>query len=339
MAHFVSRRPLASSAPERASVAVVEERTIPVVPGTGPDAEEIEGLAAELLPLPDVLEHTPAEPFRYCLNTSTLRGHNLPLPELVDIAAGAGYEAIEPWIDEIEKFAAEGGDLRDLRSRIADLGLTVEGGIGFFEWIVDDPDVRKQGLEKARHAMGLLARLGGKRVAAPPFGAHQPDAAPVSLAAAAARYRDLLALGDQTGVIPLIEVWGFSKNLNRLCEATYIAVDSGHPDACILADVYHLYKGQSPQSGLLVLQPEVLPLFHVNDYPAILPAEITDADRVYPGDGVAPLTSLFRDLRAIGFRGALSLELFNKEYYQQDPHTVARTGLEKLREVVQKSVE
>ena len=60
-----------------------------------------------LLPLPEVLERGEAEPFRYCLNTSTLRGHNLSLPELVDIAAGAGYESIEPWVDEIEKYAAE----------------------------------------------------------------------------------------------------------------------------------------------------------------------------------------------------------------------------------------
>ena len=78
-------------------------------------------------------------------------------------------------------------------------------------------------------------------------------------------------------------------------------------------------------------------IFHVNDYPA-LPAEtIVDADRVYPGDGVAPLTPLLRDLREIGFSGVLSLELFNAEYYRQDPLTVARTGLEKLRDVVQKS--
>ena len=41
---------------------------------------------------------------------------------------------------------------------------------------------------------------------------------------------------------------------------------------------------------------------------------IADADRVYPGDGVAPIKQILRDLRAIGFRGMLSLELFNREY-------------------------
>jgi sugar phosphate isomerase/epimerase len=301
----------------------------------------VEGIAVSeadlLLPLPEVLEHSDREPFRYCLNTSTLRGHGLSLPELVDIAAGAGYEAIEPWIDEVERYEADGGDLRALAERIRDLGLTVEGGIGFFEWVVDDTDRRARGLAAARHAMGLLARIGGKRIAAPPTGVHESGAARLDLLAAGERYRDLLLLGDECGVAPIVEFWGFSANLSRLCEAALIAVDSGHPDAAVLADVYHLYKGGSPPSGLRLLSPAALPLFHVNDYPEIPPADIVDADRVYPGDGIAPLTQILRSLRAIGFTGVLSLELFNVDYYKQDPRTVAKTGLEKLRAVVMRS--
>lgn len=329
MTHLVRRPARLSPVGSGSTAVLVEESTLLI--------EELAAPDESLMPLPDVLEHSEAEPFRYCLNTSTLRGHNLKLDDLVDVAASAGYEAIEPWIDEIEKFAAEGGDLRVLGERIRDLGLTVEGGIGFFEWIVDDDAQRQAGLDKARKAMGLLARLGGKRIAAPAFGAHTADAAKIDLLAAAERYKALLEIGDQTGIIPQIEVWGFSKNLNRLCEAALIAVESGHPDANILADVYHLYKGGSPLSGLRMLSGDIFPLFHVNDYPAIPAAEITDADRVFPGDGVAPLTPLFRTLREIGFNGVLSLELFNKDYYQMEPLVVAKTGLEKLREVVQKS--
>jgi sugar phosphate isomerase/epimerase len=298
-----------------------------------------EGMPIEsLLPMPDVLDKGSEEPFRYCLNTSTVRGHKLPLPELVDIAAAAGYEAIEPWIDEIERYRDEGGDLGDLHRRIKDMGLTVESGIGFFEWIVDDEERRAAGLERARRDMDLISRIGGKRLAAPPWGAHQADAPKVDLHAAAERYRALLEVGERAGVVPLVEVWGFSKNLNRLCEAAFIAVDAGHPDASILADTYHLYKGGSPLSGLAVLQGDAFRVFHVNDYPSIAPEEITDADRVYPGDGIAPHTQVFLTLRDIGFNGVLSLELFNKEYYEQEPLTVARTGLEKLREQVQKAL-
>ena len=55
---------------------------------------------------------------------------------------------------------------------------------------------------------------------------------------------------------------------------------------------------------------------------------------MYPGDGHLPLVQLVRDLKAIGYTGPLSLEVFNQEYYKQDPLTVARTGIEKMRAVV-----
>jgi sugar phosphate isomerase/epimerase len=106
----------------------------------------------------------------------------------------------------------------------------------------------------------------------------------------------------------------------------------------VLADVYHLHKGGSGFGGVRLLSGAALQVFHMNDYPAKPPrGTITDAHRVYPGDGVAPLRQVLRDLRALGFRGVLSLELFNREYWKQDALTVARTGLEKMRAVVRAS--
>lgn len=289
--------------------------------------------ATELAPFPELLE-SPSSPFRFCFNTSTVRKHKLALPELCRLTAAAGYHAIEPWMDELERFVAEGGDLGELRSELIDLGLTVESAIGFFDWISAEDEKREAGLAQARHDMQLLARLGGRRIAAPPFGAHMTGSPKIELLAAAERYHTLCTLGEELGVVPMVEVWGFSTNLNRLGEAALIAIESGHPDASILCDVYHLYKGGSPIDGLTLLTGDRLPVFHVNDYPAIAPEQITDADRVYPGDGVAPLGQILRNLNYSGFHGFLSLELFNEDYYNEAPLTVARTGLEKLKREV-----
>ena len=82
-----------------------------------------------------------------------------------------------------------------------------------------------------------------------------------------------------------------------------------------------------------------LHVLHVNDYPAQPPrATVTDAQRVYPGDGVAPLGLLFRTLAASGFRGHLSLELFNPGYWARSALEIARTGLEKTRAAVRKAL-
>jgi sugar phosphate isomerase/epimerase len=274
-------------------------------------------------------DEKPAEPFRYCLNTSTVSGQKLDLVEVIEIAAKAGYQAIEPWIREIEGYVKAGGSLRSLRDRLRDRGLTVESAIGFAEWIVDDDARRKKGLEVARRDMDLVQQIGGTRYAAPPAGA--TGQANLDLRRAAERYRALLEVGDQLGVVPQVELWGFSRCLSRLGEVLYVAAESGHPKACVLLDVYHLYKGGTPFEMLRLVSGNAMHVLHFNDYPANPPrAAINDAQRVYPGDGVAPLASILRTLRDGGFRGCLSLELFNREYWKQDALTVARTGIEKM---------
>jgi len=267
--------------------------------------------------------------FRTCLNTSTLRGYGLPLAQIVDIAAQSGFEAVEPWIEELEAHENAGGSLEELAHKISDLGLSVQGAIGFAQWIVDDDARRQAGLEQARHDMELVARVGGTLIAAPPMGAiEQSD---LDLNRAAERYSALCELGREIGVRPLVEVWGFSKSLSKLGDAAFIAIESGAENAGILADVYHLYKGGSPLSGLAMLHARALPLFHVNDYPNIARENIQDADRVFLGDGVAPLASLFQTLSELGFDGYLSLELFNPSYWTGDPLAIAREGHRKLR--------
>ena len=53
-------------------------------------------------------ETVPASPgkIRYCLNMSTVRGQKLSVPEQVDLAAKAGYDAIEPWMGDLGNIVA-----------------------------------------------------------------------------------------------------------------------------------------------------------------------------------------------------------------------------------------
>jgi sugar phosphate isomerase/epimerase len=265
------------------------------------------------------------------LNTSTLRGHKLPLTQLVDIAAKAGYQGIEPWMDELDRHTESGGSLKDVGNRLKDLGLKVTGGIAFFEWMVDDEGKRKAGFEQAKRRFEQFSQIGAIHLAAPPAG----DVKNVNLLAAAERYRALLDAAEGSGVVPAVEIWGGAANVCRLGQAMQIAVEAGHPKACILPDVFHLHRGGSGLSGVRLTSPNLLAGFHLNDYPADPPAEkLKDADRIYPGDGAAPLKQLFRDLRDISYKGAVSIELFNPNYYKQDPMLVAKTALEKTRRVM-----
>lgn len=275
--------------------------------------------------------------FRYCLNTSTIRGQKLGLAKEIDVAAEAGYDAIEPWVSSLQEYTKAGGNLADIRKRVEDRGLTVESAISFPRWIVDDDAVRAEAVEQVKREMDLLAQIGGKRIAAPPVGA--TGGAELDLLKVAERYRTLLELGDQTGVVPQVEVWGSSKNLHRLGQSMFVVIESGHPKACLLPDAYHIYKGGSDFNGLKMISSRAIQVFHLNDYPADPPREtIRDGDRVMPGDGIAPLTQIVRDLCDNGSEAVLSLELFSRVYWEKDPLEVAREGLAKMKRVVQSAI-
>lgn len=268
--------------------------------------------------------------FIYCLNMSTIKGHKLGFVKELEVASKAGFRSIEIWMDSLQAYLDGGGTLSDARKRLQDLGLKVENAIGFAQWIAEDEGTRRQGVEQLKREMDMLAQLGCRRTAAPPMGATK--GANLELKRAAERYRTILELGEQTGVVPQLELWGFSQNLSRLSEVLYVATESGHPSARLLLDVYHLYRGGTSLDSLPLVGKAGVEIFHVNDYPANKPAAtIVDADRVFTGDGVAPLGRILKTIHNPDRPVIISLEVFNKEYYAQDPLKVAQTGLAKMK--------
>jgi sugar phosphate isomerase/epimerase len=66
-------------------------------------------------------------------------------------------------------------------------------------------------------------------------------------------------------------------------------------------------------------------------------AQLKDEHRVYPGDGILPLAQIFKDLKATGYKGCISLEMYNPLYWKGDLQAVAKTGLEKTLKTLQKA--
>jgi len=277
------------------------------------------------------------EPFGYCLNTSTIRGNKLDLPGVIGAASKAGFQALEPWISEIDAYTTAGGTLKDLGKRIADAGLTVEGAIAFNSFLDDDDTRRTAALEKLKADMDKVAQIGGKRIAAPP--GNNRTAPPVTLDNAAKYYREALEMGEKMGVKPLLELWGTHPVLGPLSHGIYVTVAAGRADASLLLDVFHLYKSGTPFTALRQINGAALHVMHLNDYPqAADPATLNDGNRIYPGDGVAPFPQILRDLRDNGFRGFLSLELFNKEYWGRSADENLKTAMEKIRATVRSAL-
>lgn len=294
---------------------------------------------ASLLRLPASAKEssTQANPsFKYALNMSTIRGQKLGFVKELEVASKAGFGSVEIWIDSFQTYLKGGGSVKEAKRIIDDLGLEIENAIGFARWIVDDEAVRKAGLKQLQAEMEQLAGIGCKRIAAPPSGANSANAALIDLNVITERYINILELGEQTGVKPVLEMWGASPNLKKISQVLYVVAESGHKDASALLDIFHIYKGGSSFDSLPFVGRGAIDIFHVNDYPSgIVPAKISEPDRIYTGDGVAPIRQALQAIKNPDKPVIISLEVFNESYYQQDALLVAQTGLAKMKAIAE----
>ncbi len=262
-------------------------------------------------------------PFKTALNASTLFPFDLDVKQQVRIAAEAGFEGIELWVKDLDAYLENGGTLHDLKTYIADTGMTLVNAIAFFKWADADETTREQGFRQAEREMRMLAELGCVAIAAPPYG----DVEGTTLEEMAAHFARLAQMARGIGIDPYLEFWGRAKKLSRLSEAIFVAIESGTPDVKILLDPFHMYTGGSDIYGLRYVNGANIGLVHVNDYPAVPTREqITDRDRVFPGEGIAPTRAFAGLLHDSGYSGYLSLELFVESFGGESALDVARRG-------------
>lgn len=271
--------------------------------------------------------------FRFSLNTSTISGQKPSVLKYIEIAAKAGYDGIELWVRDVLEYMNQGNSIKSLKKQISDSGLEVENAIGFATWLVDDEVQRNAAFAQMKDEMEIMAQLGCKRIATCPKGL--TPGSPLDLFKSGERYKQMIELGRQTGVMPQLEFWGHSQTLFHLGQAMMIAAVANDPEVHILADIYHMFRGGSGFDALKMLRGNVIEIFHMNDYVSSIPREQqTDKDRVYPGDGSAPMKQILTDLLNMGGTKVLSIELFNPDYWKQDPYQVAKIGLEKMKTLV-----
>ena len=269
---------------------------------------------------------------KFSVNASTLRGYGLTLLEQVKAVAASGFRGYEPWMKDI-RAAKAAGELDEVCQVAQGGGVSFVNGIAFGQWVNPDPSIRKAGLEETMRDMELLAEMGCQCIAASMFGVQKSGSPIVPKEGIAERYAAVLDLGRKMGVRPLLEYWGHSVNLSRLEDALDVLKMLNRPDAAILADVYHTYRGGGSFETYRQLPAGTIPVLHVNDYPAQPPREqLVDADRVWPGDGVAPWKDIFGNLSAAGANPWLSIEVFNPSYWKTTPADTLGTGRRKLEE-------
>ncbi len=262
------------------------------------------------------------------MNLVSLRKESLE--ERLRAIAEAGFEGIGLWVSDVEEFLAGGGSLERLGELLAQLKLEVPEICALGGWhLVDD----KSGVQKEVKRIGEMCKvIGIKRTvlicpvaweAEAPLERHSKD------------YRELCEMGKEWGLIMGLEFLGMRKGINNPISAWEIVREANCENGGVVVDFFHLLKGSGKPVDLLSLPAEGIALVHFNDIPADKPLEaLTDADRVLPGEGVAPLEELLGNLKKIGYKGWLSIEIFNPVYQARPPLEVCGEAIEKAKELL-----
>ncbi|WP_316818170.1 sugar phosphate isomerase/epimerase [Pedobacter nyackensis] len=273
-----------------------------------------------------------ASPWPICLDTATIRPASLK--DKIKFAAKAGYDAIEPWDGELQEYEAKGGNLIDLGKEIKDLGLFVPSVIGLWNAIPPTQELFDKSLKDTRNRMRMAAQIGAQHVQTIANTAGEP----YDQKWMASRYKDIIEIGLKEYKINPALVFVKYQPVKTMGQAMGIALDANHPNAMIIPDTYHMYISEGNFEGLKIMNGKAIAIFQFSDAPASPGVkDLGDQHRVYPGDGILPLTEILKDLKKTGFNGCISLELYNPGYWKEDLQQVAITGLQKTLEVIKRA--
>lgn len=278
-------------------------------------------------------------PWPLCLDTATIRPQTLD--NKIRLAAKHGFDALEPWEGELHEYEKQGGNLDDLGARIRDAGLMVPSVIGLWKALPATDAEFEQNLPACRERMRQARAIGAQHVQVIPW-FDWPKVTPAGTLdrqKVAGFYRRILEIGlDEYGLQPAFVFLEFVHDLRTIDHALEVLQAADHPRAQTIPDTFHMHLGGTPVEDLSKLAGSAIGIFQIADAPAGIPREqLKDSHRVLPGDGVLPLVEALRRLRANGYAGAVSLELYNPAYHARDPDDFLAEAHAKMLAVIERS--
>ncbi|MDA7976206.1 MAG: sugar phosphate isomerase/epimerase [Pirellulales bacterium] len=276
-------------------------------------------------------------PWPMCLDTTTL-AKELPLEKKIEFIAASDFDAMEPWDRELTAYEEAGGSLKDLGKSIRDKGLFVPSVIGLWGSLGNTKEDFESRLEEHHTRLRMIRDIGSEHVQIIPD-LQKRETFTKDIGAWCYRRISEIALNEyglKTGIIFLNAV----PQLKTLSDAVDVGMMSGWPDAKVIPDTYHNYHGGTEPNALRMLNPDSIAIFQFADSPAGLERQDTwcDPQRVLPGDGILPLVEQLKILYEIGYKGCVSLELYNPMYRKREPQEFLKEAHTKTLAVIKQAL-
>src|SRR5262245_59125238 len=234
--------------------------------------------------------------------------------------AKAGIKAVEPSLVKVREFAQKESPAA-ARRLLDDLGLKAVSSSNQLS-LPEPGEARTRALDDLKWKVELAQAIGADRIVAPSTGTG--TYAEDDYKRAVDNLREAGEIAKPFGVTVMLEFSRTSRLAACLPTALRIVRDTNHSNVRVMMDTYHFWGGVSKFEDLELLRDGELHHLHFEDVPANPPREIlAQADRVFPGEGIAPLRRIVELLKRKNYAGPASLEMFNPTIQSMDPYQVA----------------
>ncbi|MGW7041982.1 bifunctional sugar phosphate isomerase/epimerase/4-hydroxyphenylpyruvate dioxygenase family protein [Streptomyces avermitilis] len=236
------------------------------------------------------------------------------LTEKLTAAARAGFDGVEIFENDL---LASPLSPEEIRARCADLGLSIDLYQPMRDIEAVPADEFSRNLRRARHKFELMRRLGADTVlvcsSVSPL-AEDDDAL------AAWHLRRLAELASDFGIRVAYEALAWGRHVRTYDHAWRIVEAADHPALGTCLDSFHILARGSDPKGIEDIPGEKIFFLQLADAPqmAMDVLQWSRHYRCFPGQGGFDIAGFLGHVMRAGYRGPLSLEVFNDVFRQAE---------------------
>jgi 4-hydroxyphenylpyruvate dioxygenase len=248
------------------------------------------------------------------------------LIEKLEAAAAIGFDGVEIFENDLLAFDGTPAEIRTVADSLG-LAITIFQPFRDFEGMAEPQ--RSRNLDRAERKFDVMEALGTDLLLV--CSNVQPQALddPARIAA------DLAELAERAGRRGLrigFEALSWGTHIRRWRDAWHFVQQIDHPSLGLVIDSFHTLALGDHFAGLAELPAEKLFFVQLADAPKLNMDVLSWSRhfRNFPGQGGLDVTGFLRAALATGYRGPLSLEVFNDEFRTAPARLIARDGLRSL---------
>jgi 4-hydroxyphenylpyruvate dioxygenase len=248
------------------------------------------------------------------------------LLDKLEAAAAAGFEGVEIFENDLLTFE---GSPQDIRKAAADLGLAITLFQPFRDFEAMPEPQRARNMDRAERKFDVMQALGTDLVLV--CSNTQPGAIDDD-ARAAADLAEMAGRAARRGLRVGYEALAWGRHVNRWAQAWRIVRMADHAALGLIVDSFHtLAMGDDPV-GIAAIPAEKLFFVQLADAPRMTLDVLSWSRhfRNFPGQGDLDVSGFLRAVAGSGYRGPISLEVFNDEFRSAPARLNARDGLRSL---------